>query len=271
MSTRILAFILLALPLGLSRPAPAQTLDLADIISAQIRPGWTTAQGTRIAALHLTLAPHWKTYWRAPGDSGIPPYFDLSGSTNIASMTIHWPRPEVFDLNGLQTIGYSSELVLPLEFAPVTAGQAMALVAEVNLGVCENVCVPVMLNLAADLVAGAAQDPLIVAALADQPAPARTAGLTGVRCTVEPIEDGLRLSATLTLPAVGALEVGVVELADASIWVSAAETTRNGNDITLVSDLVPPAGAPFALDRSMVRLTILGGDRAVDLSGCPAG
>ena len=45
---------------------------------AEIRPGWQTGAGTRMVALHLRLAPEWKTYWRSPGEAGIPPEFDWS-------------------------------------------------------------------------------------------------------------------------------------------------------------------------------------------------
>ena len=251
--------------------AGAQEFNLDDVVQAEILPGWQTETGTWRAALHLRLAPHWKTYWRAPGETGIPPFFDLSGSTNIATMNLNWPIPQVFDLNGLQTIGYTTDLVLPMDLAPATAGQPMALVAQINLGVCRDICVPVTLNLAADLSGTGAPDARITAALADQPQAAAKAGLTAVHCTVEPIPDGLRLTAELALPATGARETGVIELADPNIWVSTAQTRRSGDLLTLSAELVNNAGTSFALDRSAVRLTVLGTDRAVELWGCPAG
>ncbi|MFY8145805.1 MAG: protein-disulfide reductase DsbD domain-containing protein, partial [Rhodobacter sp.] len=73
----------------LSHPARAMTQD--DLLSAEVLPGWRTEQGTHMAALRLTLAPGWKTYWRSPGDAGIPPLFNWSGSQNLSGVRVHWP------------------------------------------------------------------------------------------------------------------------------------------------------------------------------------
>ena len=56
-----------------------------DVVQIEVLPGWQTASGTQMAAIRLTLAPGWKTYWRAPGEGGIPPAFGWAGSQNIAS------------------------------------------------------------------------------------------------------------------------------------------------------------------------------------------
>ena len=85
----------------LAAPALATTQD--DVLSAQLRPGWQMENGGHMAAVELQLAPGWKTYWRSPGDAGIPPTFDWSGSDNVRSVRIHWPAPLVFDANGMQT------------------------------------------------------------------------------------------------------------------------------------------------------------------------
>lgn len=263
--------IALALPAVLAfLPAMVAAQDLpANLVAAEIRGGWRTESGTQMAALHLTLAPGWKTYWRAPGEAGIPPQFDWSGSSNIAGAEIHWPVPELFELNGLRFAGYRDELVLPIEFRPAAAGQPMAVSARIDLGVCETVCVPVSLDVAADLDPAGGSDPMIHAALARQPEPATTVGLSRARCSVEPIRDGLRLTSELTMPRIGPEEFAVVELADRSIWVSQAETVRDGGELVAVADLVPSTAAPFAFDRSSVQITVFGGSgRAVDLQGC---
>jgi DsbC/DsbD-like thiol-disulfide interchange protein len=247
--------------------AVAQGLP-ADIVKAEVIGGWRTADGTQMAALHLTLADGWKTYWRAPGEGGIPPRFDWAGSENVASVVFHWPQPEVFDLSGMRTLGYKHELTLPMEFTPKVAGQPMKLAADVELGVCEEVCVPVSLQIGADLPDGTVPDPAIAAALAAQPKAAPAAGLKSARCAVDPIRDGVRLTATLDIPSVGADEFAVVEVADQNIWVSRADFKRVGNTATAVVDVVPPTAAPFALSRADVRITLFGGGHAVELNGC---
>jgi DsbC/DsbD-like thiol-disulfide interchange protein len=251
-------------------PAIAPATTPAEVLEARILPGWQTAQGTRMVALELTLAPQWKTYWRSPGDAGIPPLFDWTGSENLAAVQPHWPRPQVFHLNGMQSIGYHEKLVLPLELTPKTQGQPILLRATVDLGVCRDICMPATLTLSAEITGKGAPDPAIRSALDDRPTNGAEAGLTAISCTVEPISDGLRLTATLRMPSTGGAETVVFEPGRSAVWVSDATVSRKGGKITASSDLVSETGAPFALDRSRVTVTVLGRDRAVEIAGCPA-
>lgn len=239
-----------------------------DILSARLLAGYATDQGTRMAGLQMAFAPGWKTYWRAPGDAGIPPIFDWSGSKNVKAVHLHWPRPSVFHLNGMQSVGYHDALVLPLEVEPVDPAQPVALHLRVDLGVCKDICMPATLDLSADLTPGGG-DAAIRAALADQPITGRAAGVLSLHCSVEPIRDGLRVTAHLDLPSQGAEETVVLESGVEGVWVSEATTTRDGGRLTAVADMVPPEGAPFALDRSGVVVTVIAPDRAVEVKGCP--
>lgn len=257
-----------ALALTLAAPALATTQD--DVLQAQLRPGYQTENGTHMAGLDLVLAPGWKTYWRSPGDAGIPPSFDWSGSQNVKSVRLHWPAPEVFQLNGMQTIGYRDRLVLPVEVTPADPSLPVRLRVRMDLGVCDEICLPASLDLAADLAAPGAPDASIASALDSRAATAQEAGVTGVACSVDPIKDGLRLTARLGLPDPGLPEVVAVETADREIWVAEAITERRGGELVAITELVPPNGAPFALDRSQVTLTILAASGAVEVRGCPA-
>lgn len=249
-------------------PAMAQEVP-ANIVSATLREGWRTGAGTQMAALELTLAPGWKTYWRAPGEAGIPPEFDWTGSRNIRSVAFHWPSPEVFDLNGMRIFGYRETLVLPIELSPADAGQPIEVRARIDLGVCDDICVPMTVSVAGELAPGAAPDPVIRAALADMPEPAAKAGLSAATCAAAPIRDGLRLTSRLDIPALGPEEIAVVELADRTVWVSLADTRREGGELIATADLVPAGATPFALDRSSVRITVFGGaGRVVEVQGC---
>ena len=240
-----------------------------DLIHAEILGGWRTDSGAQMSALRLTLADGWKTYWRAPGDSGIPPQFDWSGSTNVANITYHWPRPQVFDLNGLRTIAYENELVLPIEFQPATPGSPVSVTGEIKLGVCKNICVPITVDVTADLSTGTKSDPVIRVSLDKVPRSAKAAGINAPHCTLEPIRDGLRLTTDIALPAAGQGDFAVVELADTSVWVSSVETRAGDGHLIDVSDLVPSSAKPFALDRSSLRVTIFAtsGD-VIELRGC---
>ncbi|MBN2907513.1 MAG: hypothetical protein JXJ18_12460 [Rhodobacteraceae bacterium] len=254
------------LVLGLVQPASAGGPQ-GGLVSAEILPGWQTETGTYMAGLRLRLAPGWKTYWRAPGDAGIPPRFDWDGSDNAASVQVHWPTPKVFSSNGMRTIGYENEVILPIEVTPRDANQPMELRGRVELGVCHDICMPMELRLSGHLSADGQAEP-IRAALQAQPLSAHAARVGQVRCTVSPLADGLRLTAVIDVPSLGGQEAAVFELTDPSVWVSEADLSRQNGQLVASSDLVPVSGAPFALDRSSVRITLLGTERSVDIAGC---
>ncbi len=92
--------------------------------------------------LQVQLAPGWKIYWRNPGDAGIPPQFDWTGSANLQSVDIYWPRPEEFDVFGLTTWGYHDEVVYPMTVTLKEEGAPLDLKLDLFFGICEQVCIP---------------------------------------------------------------------------------------------------------------------------------
>lgn len=268
MNTRIAQLLIATLVALSTASATAQPVP-DDLYRAEVLPGWRTERGTQMAALRLTFAPGWKTYWRAPGDAGIPPSFDWSGSSNLQAVTYHWPKPEVFNISGLRTLVYGEGLILPIEFTPGTAGQAMRVTAKVNIGVCEEICVPVSFTINADLGSGRQPDPTIVAALADGPADGHAQGIAKPRCSVEPIRDGMRLTADIALAEAADGDFAVIEPAGDSIWVSPVEVQAGSGHLIQISDLVPADARPFTLDRSSLRITLFtGSGKVIELLGC---
>jgi DsbC/DsbD-like thiol-disulfide interchange protein len=252
----------------LASAAPAAAEIPAHVASAEILGGWRESSSRHIAGVRITLAPGWKTYWRAPGDAGIPPEFDWSGSENVASVTPLWPVPHVFWQNGMRSVGYADSVVLPLIVMPEDRAKAVRLSGRMDIGVCLDVCIPVSFDLSGDLWDPGAPDAEISAAITARPVPAETAGVTSVTCAVEPIDDGLRVTASITMPKIGTEEEAVLELADGSIWVSEAETRRDGGILHATAEMVPVNARPFAIDRSEIRITVLSGARGVDIQGC---
>ncbi|WP_371170370.1 protein-disulfide reductase DsbD domain-containing protein [Aliiroseovarius sp. 2305UL8-7] len=253
-------------------PASAQSglpPAIEDIVDIEVLPGWRGSDGQHMAALRIRLADGWKTYWRAPGQSGIPPSLNWSGSDNLKGVKFHWPVPDVFDVGGMQTIGYEQELVLPMTLVPKSSGKPIALSGKVNLGVCKDVCIPADVSISVALPAqGAGSKAPIKRALRQRPDTAKEAGLRGAVCDVEPISDGLRVTVKIDMPKLGPNEVVVVETADPSVWVSQVSTAREGRALTSVTELVPSSGKPFLLNRSDLRLTVLAAGRGVDIRGC---
>ena len=100
------------------------------------------------AGIEIRLDPGWKTYWRYPGDSGVPPTFDFSASENVKSVTALWPAPERFaDGAGGHSIGYVGDIVLPLRIVPRDARQRSLLRVKLGYAVCGNLCVPAQADL----------------------------------------------------------------------------------------------------------------------------
>lgn len=252
---------LLALPLA----AAAQDLP-PGLKSARLLPAYPTADGHWMTALRLELQPGWKTYWRSPGDSGVPPGFDWDGAGNIAAATLHWPVPEIIESAGERTLGYHDALILPIEITPAAPGAPLTGRVGVELGLCESICVPAHLTLDAPALAET-PDPGIEAALAQVPQPQPAL----LDCRVTEIEDGLRVA--VTAPAgPGGDVAAALEHDDGGIWVSSPDIAESGGRITATSDFVAPSGKPFALDRGAVRLTLVDGTGgAVEYQGCAPG
>ncbi|MCB1343079.1 MAG: hypothetical protein KDK24_18815 [Pseudooceanicola sp.] len=232
--------------------------------------GGATKRGTYLAAFRLTLAPGWKTYWRAPGDAGIPPQVEWRGAGNIGTVSMAWPTPHVFEQSGLRSIGYKDQVVLPVEITPGQAGRDIRLRGTLELGVCSDICVPASLPFDHTVALNASRNPAIAAALASQPLSAAEAGVTGARCRLAPSRDGLRLTATLDMPSTGTPETVIVEPGAPSLWASEVRTNRKGGTLVAEAELIGADGKPFALDRSALRFTVLGSRRAVDIRGCDA-
>lgn len=261
----LIPLVLLALPSF----AAAQSYD--DLAQVEIVPGWRDASGDHIAGIRITLAPGWITYWRAPGDAGIPPEFRFEGSDQISTITPHFPTPQVSYSNGMRSIGYYDSVVFPITVA--TAGQTgdIAISGEMVIGVCEEICIPVTLDFDTLLPAIGAPDRAISDALADGPLTREQADVGDVTCIIDPISDGLRLTASIEVARTGTTEFVVVEPKDPRIWVSEAEVTRTGGTLQATVDMVNPTGQPFGFDRSDVRFTVFGDDQAIDIQGCTAG
>jgi DsbC/DsbD-like thiol-disulfide interchange protein len=130
------------------RAAPADAAD-ASIWDGDARAAMRLVAGSAgadRAALHagieLRLGTGWKTYWRYPGDSGVPPRFDFSKSTNVKSVAVRWPAPHRFtDENGA-SIGYKGSVLLPLDIVPADPKQPVTLRLTLEYAICEKLCIP---------------------------------------------------------------------------------------------------------------------------------
>ncbi|MEE9313522.1 MAG: protein-disulfide reductase DsbD domain-containing protein [Rhizobiaceae bacterium] len=99
------------------------------------------------AGLQIELEKGWKTYWRSPGASGIPPEISFTGSQNIASTKLQFPIPIAFGEGDNLTAGYKGSVTLPIAVEPLFSGRKVVLKVTGTLGICGEVCLPVEFTL----------------------------------------------------------------------------------------------------------------------------
>ena len=103
---------------------------------------------TRVfAGLEIELDDGWKTYWRNPGSSGVPPHVDFNGSENLAKAELLFPAPLRFKDRDGDTIGYKKSVVLPVALTPKDPGKPIVLKVAAEFGICRDVCIPVQPSL----------------------------------------------------------------------------------------------------------------------------
>lgn len=253
-----------------SGTARAQVPRPSDIVRADVLRGWRNPDGTRMAALRLRMAPGWKTYWRMPGAAGIAPSFDWSRSRNVASVRLHWPRPEIFDQSGLLGLGYGGTLVLPVEIVPRGPGRVM-LAVQMDIGACRDICVPLSLDLRATLAGRGAADSAISEALERRPETAAEAGVRSAHCRTGLAAQGIEVSVSIDMPPLGGREVVVFELPDDDLWITPNPSRRDGGRLLADARIMSGSGAPVMLDRSDLRISVIASNRMVEIAGCHAG
>ena len=149
-------------------PSLVVATELDNILQVTVRPGWRAADGTHIAAVQLKLAPGWKTYWRQPGDTGIPPKFNFTQSSNLDLLEVLYPTPKITWQDQTRTIGYQGQVIFPIVVQPSTSSD-VTLQGQIEIGVCEKICIPVSLEISARLPARGPKDSVIEAAFQTLP------------------------------------------------------------------------------------------------------
>lgn len=127
-----------------------------------------------LGGLEIKLEKGWKTYWRTPGDSGVPPRFDFSKSENVEAVTILWPAPMKFDDGaGGYSVGYKNDVLIPLRIALKSPDKPVVLRLHLDYAVCEKLCVPVESQIELPFVSVAStEDSTLSAAMDTVPKPA---------------------------------------------------------------------------------------------------
>lgn len=225
--------------------------------------------GRVVAGLAVDLPEGWKTYWRMPGDAGIPPMIDAGGSTGVGPVAVRYPAPERFDEAGLTAVGYTRSVVLPLDVALADPKQPGRLSVSVMIGLCHDVCVPFETKLEAEVGPGLATDAAVKGAIEAARArvprpvePGRAPEITTVRREATP--KGTRLVAEVAMPEGAGPHDVFVEGPTPEWALPQPEKTgvANGRELwTFAVDGTPEGADLAAVD---LRFTLVAGETAVE-------
>ena len=221
-----------------------------------------------MGGIAFQLQPGWKTYWRTPGDSGVPPRFDFSKSENIEAVTVLWPAPTKFDDGaGGYSLGYHDQVVLPLRIVAKNADKPVTLRADINYAVCEKLCIPVEASAELAIASVAStEDSALFAALDTVPKPANVGDPNPLT-----IRDVKREGKSTVLVDVAVPDTRAVDLfveGPAPDWAlpvpKPLERSPPGvKRFAFELEGLPPGTNP---EGAALKLTLVGGDRAYEFN-----
>jgi DsbC/DsbD-like thiol-disulfide interchange protein len=221
-----------------------------------------------LGGIAIQLQPGWHTYWRNPGDSGVPPRIDFSKSENIEAVTILWPAPAKFaDGAGGTSLGYLKQVVLPLRIVAKNTDKPVTLRADINYAVCEKLCIPVEASaeLAFTSVAST-EDSALFAALDTVPKPATVGDPNPL--TIRDVKRDGKNGVLVDVAAPDSAEVSLFVEGPTPEWaLPVPRLVEHGppgvKRFAFDLDGLPPGTNP---DGAALKLTLVGGERAYEFN-----
>ena len=221
-----------------------------------------------LGGISIQLQPGWHTYWRTPGDSGVPPHFDFSKSDNVEAVTVMWPAPIKFDDGaGGTALGYKQQVTLPLRIVPKSADKPVTLRADINYAVCDKLCIPV--EASAELAfasVASTEDGNLSEALNTVPKPANVGDPNPL--TIRDVKREGKANVLVDVSAPDGKEVSLFVEGPTPDWAlpvpKLLEHSPPGvKRFTFELDGLPPGASP---DGAALKLTLVGGDRAYEFN-----
>ena len=221
-----------------------------------------------LGGIAFQLEPGWKTYWRNPGDSGVPPRFDFSKSENIEAVTVLWPAPKKFDDGaGGHSLGYRDQIVLPLRIVAKHADKPVTLRADIDYAVCEKICIPVQAFAELPFTSVAStEDSNLFAALDTVPKPANIGDPNPL--TIRDIKRDGKSTVLVDVVSPEAKEVSLFVEGPTPDWSLPVPELLNDSPpgvkrFAFELEGLPPGANP---EGAALKLTLLGGDRSYEFN-----
>lgn len=223
--------------------------------------------GALRAGVEVKLQSGWHTYWRYPGDAGVPPRFSFAGSENVKAARVSFPAPKLFSDDSGNSIGYSDSVIFPVEIEPREPGKPVIARLNIEYAVCEKLCIPAEGKAELPLAAGpSTQESALSAAEARVPkkVSAAQAGLSARR-----VNDAAKPLVAVDMTAPSGAPVALFVEGPTADWALPVPKPTQGapsghRHFGFELDGLPPGvnpKAPFELT-----FTIVQGDRLVEVT-----
>lgn len=196
----LIALSLLATGAGLTSPAmaadpaTASPWSLGENARARLLAAGGPEPGPAVAyraGIEIEMKAGAHTYWRQPGDAGVPPTVSFEGSRNLKSAQLRYPAPIRIDEGGLQVFGYRKNVLLPIEVQPLNPAAPVHLAVRFSYAACDKICIPAEASGALDMAPRDARGPdagrLLMAAVS---LPERASNGGAVSLSALPLEGG---------------------------------------------------------------------------------
>jgi DsbC/DsbD-like thiol-disulfide interchange protein len=141
---RLLGCVIVLLGL-MSGTSYTQTYEGSELVSATVLCGSSNFSRPFTIGIKLKLEPGWHTYWKNPGDSGIPLEVEAVGAEPYRLGPLQFPTPHRFTTESGVSYGYDdSVIVLAQVFPPKNASNLPPPAFDIKLKwlVCKHICLP---------------------------------------------------------------------------------------------------------------------------------
>lgn len=220
--------------------------------------------GARLAGIEIVLDGGFKTYWRQPGEAGLPPRFDWGGSTNLRSAEVLWPAPRrVEDAGGVSYV-YEERVVLPVRVIAADAAKPVELRLGIDYGVCKAICIPARAELAATVASEAGAREKAFRRLVEEeglkrlpkPKPLGAPGPLSIR-SITPAQDADKPAYVIAVG--GPADATLFAEGPDDWYISTTPPAADGQFKVVVEEKPKEAKGPASL-----RLTLVSGEEAIE-------
>jgi DsbC/DsbD-like thiol-disulfide interchange protein len=206
--------------------------------------------GVYHVGVEIKLDPGTLTYWRTPGDAGVPPVFAFAGSSNLARAQVLFPAPTRYVEDGAQTFGYKGDVTFPVDVTPRDRQSPVNLVLDLHYATCDQICLPAEAKIGVTLTPQAKAGPEAARiAAANSRVPEIVDGAGGHSVKVEPLAAASAPTWTIAFSPVPSASADLfAEGPDGYFF----DTHRNGGFQITLAQAPPDAKGPVPVTLTLV-------------------